>query len=180
MVELTDEQGDEQAAFRQSVRTWLGQNFPSTLIGQGAELLGYGDYKGPMQDDASLWQQRLGAKGWGTPTWPSQYGGGGLDHLQARVLFEEMNRVGAFNPIIVLAGMGVTMVGPTILEYGTEDQKNRHLPPICRGEIRWCLGYSEPNAGSDLASLATKAEDKGDCWLVNGQKVWTSGADISQ
>jgi alkylation response protein AidB-like acyl-CoA dehydrogenase len=75
--------------------------------------------------------------------------------------------------------MGVTMVGPTILEYGTEDQKQRHLPPICRGEVRWCLGYSEPNAGSDLASLSTRAEDAGDHWIVNGQKTWTSGADIS-
>ena len=174
------ERSNEQEAFRQSVRTWLDENFPPRLKGKGAELLGYGEYTGPLQDDASLWQQRLGGKGWGTPTWPSQYGGGGLDHIQTKILHEEMNRIGAFNPIIVLAGMGVTMVGPTILEYGTEDQKIRHLPPMCRGEIRWCLGYSEPNAGSDLASLATKAEDQGDSWVVNGQKVWTSGADISQ
>ena len=88
-----------------------------------------------------------------------------------------MRKVGAFNPLIVKAGMGITMVGPTILEYGTEKQKQKHIPPICRGEVFWALGYSEPNAGSDLASLQCKAEDKGDHWLVNGQKTWTSGAD---
>ncbi len=91
-----------------------------------------------------------------------------------------MGKIGAYNPIPMLAGMGVTMVGPTILEYGTEAQKLRHLPGMASGEVRWCLGYSEPGAGSDLASLSTKAEDKGDHWLINGQKVWTSGANISQ
>ena len=98
---------------------------------------------------------------------------------EARVINDEMGRVGAFNPIPMLAGMGVTMVGPTVLEYGTDDQKRRHLPGIASGAVRWCLGLSEPNAGSDLASLTTKAEDKGDHFVVNGQKTWTSGADIS-
>ncbi|MFX9089395.1 acyl-CoA dehydrogenase family protein, partial [Acinetobacter baumannii] len=84
-----------------------------------------------------------------------------------------MNRIGARNPI---GGMGVMMFGPTLLEYGNEDQKRRHIPPIVRGELRWCQGYSEPGAGSDLAALQTRAEDKGDHFLVNGQKIWTSGA----
>ena len=88
-----------------------------------------------------------------------------------------MAKVGAFNPL--LFGMGVTMIGPTILDYGTEAQKQRHLPPIVRGEVQWCVGYSEPNAGSDLASLQTKAVDAGDHWVINGQKTWTSGAQYS-
>jgi alkylation response protein AidB-like acyl-CoA dehydrogenase len=114
----------------------------------------------------------MGEKGWGTPTWPSQYGGGGLSGAEARVLQQELNRAGAYNPI---GGMGVMMFGPTLLEYGSEEQKREHIPPIARGEIRWCQGYSEPNAGSDLANLQTFAEDKGDHYLVNGQKTWTSG-----
>jgi alkylation response protein AidB-like acyl-CoA dehydrogenase len=90
-----------------------------------------------------------------------------------------LDRIGASNPMPLATGMGVTMVGPTILEYGTEDQKQLHIPRICRGEVFWSLGYSEPNAGSDLASLATRADDAGDHWVVNGQKTWTSGADVS-
>jgi alkylation response protein AidB-like acyl-CoA dehydrogenase len=115
-------------------------------------------------------------KGWGTPTWPTQYGAGGLSQSQARVLQQEMERVGAYNPMM---GMGLSMFGPTLLEYGTEDQKQRHIPPIVRGELRWCQGYSEPGAGSDLASLQTKCEDAGDHWKINGQKIWTSGAQYA-
>jgi alkylation response protein AidB-like acyl-CoA dehydrogenase len=115
-------------------------------------------------------------KGWGAPTWPTEYGGGGLSGAQARVLQREMARVGAENPV---AGMGTSMFGPTLLEYGTEAQKKRHIPPIVRGELRWCEGYSEPGAGSDLASLQTKCEDAGDHWKINGQKIWTSGAQYA-
>jgi alkylation response protein AidB-like acyl-CoA dehydrogenase len=169
---------DELAAFRAEARAWLEENFPSSLKGKASV---YMVMEGgvALEGDALAWRERLGEKGWGCPTWPVEYGGGGLSQLEARVLQEEMSAVGAFNPIPVLAGMGVTMVGPTILEYGSEDQKQRHLPGIARGEVRWCLGYSEPNAGSDLASLSTRAEDAGDHWVINGQKVWTSGADIS-
>jgi alkylation response protein AidB-like acyl-CoA dehydrogenase len=106
------------------------------------------------------------------PTWPADYGGGGLSRAEARVLQQEMDRIGAWNPI---GGMGVMMFGPTLLEYGSEAQKREHIPAIARGEVRWCQGYSEPNAGSDLASLQTFAEDRGDHYLVNGQKTWTSG-----
>ena len=122
--------------------------------------------------DLVAWTKAMGEKGWGVPTWPAAYGGGSLSKREARVLAEEMARIGAWNPI---GGMGVIMFGPTLLEYGTEEQKLRHIPPIARGEIRWCQGYSEPGAGSDLASLQTKAEDGGDHFLVNGQKTWTSG-----
>jgi alkylation response protein AidB-like acyl-CoA dehydrogenase len=139
-----------------------------------------GESVAALGDDLTAWRQRLAEQGWGAPTWPREYGGAGLSHPQVKVLNQEMEKVGAFNPIPTMAGMGVTMVGPTVLEYGTEDQKLKHLPGIASGEIRWCLGLSEPNAGSDLASLSTKAEDNGDQFVLNGQKVWTSGADISQ
>lgn len=174
------EQMRDLESFRAEVASWLQDNFPKTLKGQGIAPFGGVEGEVEIDPDAALWRDRLASRGWGTPTWPSEIGGGGLSHVEAKVLSEEMHRVGAINPIPLLAGMGVTMVGPTILEYGTEDQKRRHIPGICSGKIRWCLGYSEPNAGSDLASLATKAEDNGDFWLINGQKVWTSGADISQ
>ncbi len=166
-------------AFRHQVKSWLQTNFPPDLKDKGMQML-KGDVRGKLSGDAEIWRGRLAEAGWGAPTWPLEYGGGGLNHEQAKVLNEEMQLAGAFNPIPIQAGMGITMVGPTILEYGTQDQKSRHLPGITSGLIRWCLGYSEPNAGSDLASLSTKAEDQGDCWVVNGQKVWTSGADISE
>jgi alkylation response protein AidB-like acyl-CoA dehydrogenase len=118
----------------------------------------------------------MGERGWGTPTWPAEYGGGGLSRHQARVLAEEMAKIGARNPI---GGMGVMMFGPTLIEYGTEELKRQHLPGIIKGEVRWCQGYSEPGSGSDLASLQTRAEDKGDHYLVNGQKIWTSGANLA-
>ena len=174
------EASDALEAFRAEARAWLDENFPASLAGRGGELVGGESLRDPGNADLQLWCKRLGEKGWATPTWPSEYGGGGLSQLEAEVLRQEMGRARAFNPLTVKAGMGITMVGPTILEYGTEKQKRKHIPPICRGEVFWALGYSEPNAGSDLASLACRAEDKGDHWLVNGQKTWTSGADHAQ
>ena len=115
-------------------------------------------------------------KGWGAPTWPTQYGGGGLSGAQARIVQQEIDRAGAYNPMM---GMGTSMFGPTLLEYGTEEQKQRHIPPIVRGELRWCQGYSEPGAGSDLASLSTKCVDMGDHWQIDGSKIWTSGAQYA-
>ncbi len=166
--------------FRLEVSTWLDDTFPSSLAGKGSEI-GLGrNVSGRLADDSNKWREQLASKGWGAPTWPVEYGGAGLSQKHAQVISDEMAKKQAFNPIPMLAGMGVTMVGPTILEYGTEAQKLRHLPKMAGGEVFWCLGYSEPGAGSDLASLATKAEDKGDHWLINGQKVWTSGADIAQ
>ena len=163
-----DEEGLE--LFRAEARGWLAENFPPSLARRPDPL-----EEGPvaLDGDAARWKERVAAKGWGVPTWPKAYGGGGLSPGETRVLREEMAAVGAANPI---GGMGVMMFGPTLLEYGTEVQKQRHIPPIARGQIRWCQGYSEPGAGSDLASLQTRAEDKGDHFLVNGQKIWTSGA----
>lgn len=164
--------------FQAQVRAWLEDNFPASLKGVSPAMEGAND--GPRAAELDAWRASLAEQGWGAPTWPQEYGGAGLDHSQARVLGQEMARVGAINPIPMLAGMGVTMVGPTIMEYGTDDQKQRHLPGIASGQVRWCLGLSEPNAGSDLASLSTLAEVGDDEFVINGQKIWTSGADISQ
>ena len=160
--------------FRKEAAAWLDANFPKSLAGKGQLAMSERSSQGP---DLAQWRKAIGEKGWATPTWPAQYGGGGLSPKQARVLAAEMGKIGAFNPL--LFGMGVTMIGPTIMDYGTEAQKAQHIPPIVRGEVQWCVGYSEPNAGSDLASLQTKAVDAGDHWVINGQKTWTSGAQYS-
>ena len=166
-----DRPTDTLDSFRQEARAWLEANFPQSLRGKDNAMSAV---DGPTDEtaDQKAWREAMGAKGWGVPTWPTQYGGGGLSREQARVLGEEMMRLGAWNPI---GGMGVMMFGPTLLEYGSEEQKQQHIPGIVRGEVRWCQGYSEPGAGSDLASLQMFAEDKGDHYLVNGQKTWTSG-----
>jgi len=164
---------DDSDTFRREARAWLEANFPPSLAGdadQGLEVMMEGRAPSP---DHRLWTARMGAKGWGVPTWPQAYGGGGLTAAEAGVLAEEMARLGAHNPIV---GMAVNNVGPILLELGTEDQRRRHVPSIARGERRWCQGYSEPGAGSDLASLTTRCEDAGDHWTINGQKIWTSGA----
>src|SRR5258708_3447144 len=160
--------------FRAEARRWLEENFPPSLKGKGGMMM---SEDGPdSAGDFGRWRNAVAGKGWGTPTWPRQYGGGGLTAAQARVLQQEMNRIGAWSPI---GGMGVMMFGPTLLEYGNEDQKKKHIPGIVKGEVWWCQGYSEPGAGSDLASLRTQCVDKGDHYLVNGQKVWTSGAQFA-
>jgi alkylation response protein AidB-like acyl-CoA dehydrogenase len=168
--------GGELDAFRAEAREWLDANFPKALADLPDPTLVMIPGAADANPDLKLWTKRMGEKGWGTPTWPKQYGGGGLTPAEARVLQQEMARIGAYNPIV---GMGTSMFGPTLLEYGTEDQKQRHIPPIVRGELRWCQGYSEPGAGSDLAALTTKCEDAGDHWKINGQKIWTSGAQYA-
>ena len=166
-----DRAADSTAAFREEARAWLEANFPQSLRGRDNSMATV-EGGGEESADETAWRKAMGEKGWGVPTWPKEYGGGGLTRAEARILQEEMARVGAWNPI---GGMGVMMFGPTLLEYGTEEQKQQHIPSIARGEVRWCQGYSEPGAGSDLASLQTFAEDKGDHYVVNGQKTWTSG-----
>ncbi len=170
---MADFGGSELDAFRAEVRAWLDENFPKSLAHQAQAMI-----PGAEQQtaDHKRWKAAMVSKGWTAPTWPTEYGGGGLSGAQARVLQQEMTRAGAENPA---AGMGTSMFGPTLLEYGTEAQKRRHIPPIVRGELRWCQGYSEPGAGSDLASLQTKCEDAGDHWKINGQKIWTSGAQYA-
>ena len=158
-------------AFRQEVRAWLETHFPKALKGATANLSSL-EAPGDVSDDEIAWTKAMGDKGWGVPTWPAAYGGGGLSREQAAILSDEMAKIGAWNPI---GGMGVMMFGPTLLEYGTEAQKQEHIPGIVKGTVRWCQGYSEPGAGSDLAALQMFAEDKGDHYLVNGQKTWTSG-----
>ncbi|HEX2818528.1 MAG TPA: acyl-CoA dehydrogenase family protein [Phenylobacterium sp.] len=170
---MADFGGSELDAFRAEAREWLEANFPKSLADQQTAMIPGGE---ALTDDGKLWKQRMADKGWGAPTWPTEYGGGGLSGAEARVLLQEMNRIGAENPV---AGMGTSMFGPTLLEYGTEAQKKRHIPPIVRGELRWCQGYSEPGAGSDLASLQTKCVDAGDHWQIDGQKIWTSGAQYA-
>jgi len=173
---MADFGGADVDAFRTEARTWLEANYPQSLRGdpEAGQRMMMGGAK--PTGDHLVWKQRMAEKGWGTPTWPKQYGAGGLTPAEARVLQQEMDRIGAYNPMV---GMGLSMFGPTLLEYGTEEQKQRHIPPIVRGEIRWCQGYSEPGAGSDLASLTTKCEDAGDHWKINGQKIWTSGAQYA-
>ncbi|MBL8772310.1 MAG: acyl-CoA dehydrogenase family protein [Phenylobacterium sp.] len=167
--------GADLDTFRKEVREWVEANFPASLKGKPNPMAGEGRAEKPTADQEA-WRKAVGEKGWGTPTWPKAYGGGGLSPAEARVIQGEFARAGAYNPI---GGMGVMMFGPTLLEYGTEAQKNEHIPPICRGDLQWCQGFSEPGAGSDLAALSTKAEDKGDYFAITGQKVWTSGAQYA-
>ena len=170
---MADFGGSDLDTFRAEAREWLDANFPASLAHQPMQMIPGAE---GLTADGKLWKQRMADKGWGAPTWPTEYGGGGLSGAQARVLLQEMARIGAENPV---AGMGTSMFGPTLLEYGTEAQKKRHIPPIVRGELRWCQGYSEPGAGSDLASLATKCVDAGDHWKIDGSKIWTSGAQYA-
>ncbi len=168
----------ELDAFRTEVRDWLAANYPAELKKADARtdpeaVWGGRAFEG--SDDPQIqWMRAMAAKGWTAPTWPAAYGGGGLSPAQARVLEKELAAGRYRQP---LASFGVWMLGPVLLEYATEAQKQEHLPKIIQGQIRWCQGYSEPGAGSDLASLATKCEDKGDHWLINGQKIWTSYAN---
>jgi acyl-CoA dehydrogenase len=128
-----------------------------------------------QSDDQRLWLERMAEKGWTAPTWPRAYGGGGLDREQNKVLKEELARIEARPPLL---SFGVSMLGPALLKFGSEALKQQHLPPIVRGEIRWAQGYSEPNAGSDLASLQAHCEDRGDHFILNGSKIWTSYGDL--
>ena len=168
---------EDVEAFRAEARAWLEENCPEdmrTPLRSEADVCWGGRHFQFASEAQKLWLERMAARGWTVPDWPKDYGGGGLSSAEAKVLREEMARLGCRPP---LNSFGISMLGPALLKYGSEAQKLEHLPPIARGEIRWCQGYSEPNAGSDLASLATRAEDQGDHFLVNGQKVWTSYAD---
>jgi len=170
---------EDLEAFRSEVRAWLADNCPPEMRKplEDMEDRCWGGRNWVFKnEDQRVWLERMAERGWTVPEWPKEYGGGGLDREQAKVLRAEMKRIGARSP---LDSFGIWMLGPALLKYGTEEQKKKYLPQIARGEIRWCQGYSEPGAGSDLASLQTRAEDKGDHWIVNGQKIWTSYADKS-
>lgn len=162
--------------FRLEARTWLEANCPeSQRQPMKREDQYWGGRRGTFpSEDAKVWFERMRDKGWTTPEWPTQYGGGGLTPQQGRILKEEMKRINARTPVF---GIGIWMLGPAVLEYGNEAQKQQHIRAIVNGETRWAQGYSEPGAGSDLASVQCKAEDKGDHYLVNGSKIWTTAAD---
>ena len=163
-------------SFRAETRSWLEGNCPESMrtpmILQ--EMPGGGKRAKYRNPETKLWLDRCAAMGFTAPTWPKEYGGAALSVGENLILHAEMARINARTPLV---GMGLSMIGPALLEYGTEEQKTDHLPKITSGEIWWCQGYSEPNSGSDLASLQTKAVLDGDEYVINGQKVWTSGAD---
>jgi alkylation response protein AidB-like acyl-CoA dehydrogenase len=150
------------AEFRATFRAWVEENCPADLR--------YMRKQRPLFDEVAVWYHALAAKGWLAPTWPKQYGGMGLSPAKHMIYVEEWGRLGC--PRIPDHGIG--LVGPLLVQYGTQEQKAHYLPRILSGEHVWCQGYSEPNAGSDLASLRTAAVLDGDTFVVNGQKIWTT------
>jgi acyl-CoA dehydrogenase len=170
---------DRPEPFRAEVRAWLAANCPESMrspYASEADVCWGGRGFEFHSEDQRLWLERMAARGWTAPTWPQDYGGGGLDREQAKILKEELARIHARPPLM---SFGISMLGPALLKFGTEEQKRQHLPPVVRGEIRWAQGDSEPNAGSDLASLQTRCEDRGDHFALNGSKIWTSYGDFA-
>ncbi len=162
-----------EATFRTEVRAFIEAELPPSLLGQSdMRMSAPEDDRGPIRE----WTRKLASRGWITPAWPKEYGGGGLSVMEQFIFNEEMARVRAPR----LGGIGAGWAGPTIIVYGTDAQKAEHLPGIVSGEVTWCQLYSEPGAGSDLAGLQTRAVTDGDDYVVNGQKIWTSGAHLAQ
>jgi len=166
-------------SFRRQSRDWLVANCPASLIGRDSTPFD-GCWGGRRyrweSDDEKLWLERMVEKRWTAPAWPMEYGGGGLSEDQARIVNEERTRAKIPPPLV---GFGLTMIGPALIAFGSDAQKREHLPAIASGAVRWCQGYSEPGAGSDLAGLRTAAIRDGDHFVVDGQKCWTSHADES-
>lgn len=164
--------------FRTEARAWLADNCPESMrqpvLSDTDQCWGGRNFKFQNADQKN-WLRAMAEKGWTAPTWPAKYGGGGLDREQAKVLQQELKRINARPP---LYSFGLAMIGPAILEYGTESLKRQHIPAIIHGEIHWAQGYSEPNAGSDLASLQARLDDMGDHYILNGSKIWTSYGDL--
>jgi alkylation response protein AidB-like acyl-CoA dehydrogenase len=173
---MADTAVDELETFRAETRAWLEENCPPSMRTpmKDDEIVWGGKREKFKNPESKVWLERMAAKGWTAPQWPKKYGGGGLSGAEARVLQQEMSRIKARQPLF---SFGLWMFGPALLEFGNEEQKQRFIPDIIHGRTRWCQGYSEPGAGSDLAGLQTRCEDKGDHYLINGQKVWTSYAD---
>lgn len=154
--------------FRSEVRDFIANNLPAELrVGNRPDL---------PEAPLAAWRDALAGRGWFTPQWPAEYGGAGLNHEEAAVLKSELRAVRA--PIE--SHTAVRLLGPTLLKFGTEEQKRQHLPGIAGNKVRWCQGFSEPGSGSDLASLRTRAERDGDEYVINGSKIWTSGANKSE
>jgi alkylation response protein AidB-like acyl-CoA dehydrogenase len=190
-MRLTDT--PEEAAWREEVRKFIRENLPSELKGRDDDF-GEGVIARSRQDEQELrrpraggegfrrasgplaeWRKRLYERGWVAPAWPKEYGGAEMTYMQQFILSQEMAEAGAPN----VGGMGISLAGPTIIVHGTDEQKAEHLPKILRGETQWCQGFSEPGAGSDLASLQTRAVKDGDDYIINGSKIWTSGAQYA-
>ena len=168
---------DHLTEFRKETRAWLEENCPVSMRGQTkdiAELYWGGRNSDFTSEDQKIWFKRMHDKGWIVPYWDKKYGGGGLSPLENKILAEEMTRLRCKQPLF---SFGISMLGPALLKFATEEQKGHYLKDIVDAKIRWCQGYSEPNAGSDLAGLQMKAVDKGDHFLVNGSKIWTSYGD---
>lgn len=168
----------EPNQFRQEVRDWLEANCPEAMRSpyrSEADVCWGGRDFIFQSEDQRLWLERMASRGWTAPSWPREYGGGGLGREHSKILKEELARIHARPPLM---SFGISMLGPALLKFGSEELKQQHLPPIIRGEIRWAQGYSEPNAGSDLASLQARCEDMGDHFRVTGSKVWTSYGDL--
>src|SRR5215213_6569410 len=163
----------EETAFRQEIRSFIEQNLPQQRRHDEVMAEEYGP---PADTERAKfiedWKQALAGRGWIAPHWPKEYGGGGMSVGEQFIFNEEMARVRA----PTFGGFGVTMIGPVLIMYGTDEQKAEHLPGITSGAVTWCQGYSEPGAGSDLASLQTRAVRDGDDYVLNGQKIWSSGA----
>ncbi|HXB78388.1 MAG TPA: acyl-CoA dehydrogenase family protein [Bradyrhizobium sp.] len=165
--------------FRRETRAWLQANCPPEMrrpMTSEEDTFWGGRNATFSSEPQRIWFERMRDKGWTVPHWPTEYGGGGLDGEQAKVVLQEMAAIGARPPLV---SFGISMLGPALLKYGTDAQKKEYLPKITAGLIRWCQGYSEPNAGSDLASLQTRAESDGDEFIINGQKIWTSYANYA-
>ena len=167
---------DDLEQFREDTRRWLQASAPKSMctpVSSDTELC-WGGQKTQYPPDVKRWLDVMAERGWTAPTWPKAYGGGGLSKPEAKVLSQEMARLRVRPPLI---GFGLTMIGPLLLQEGSEELKRIHLPRVVRGEVWWCQGYSEPGSGSDLASLQTRAVLDGDDFVINGQKIWTSYAD---
>ncbi|QXZ10358.1 acyl-CoA dehydrogenase family protein [Comamonas sp. Y33R10-2] len=170
----------ELETFKQEVAAWLQENCPASMRRPiVSEEMVWGSSKLEfISEDQKLWFERMRDRGWFAPSWPKEYGGGGLSPKEARILETEMARLGCRQPQY---NLGVWMLGPVLVEVGTHEQKLEHLVPMMRGKQRWCQGFSEPNAGSDLASLKTSAkrvtDEQGEAYIVNGGKIWTSDGD---
>src|SRR5215204_3410926 len=160
---------EAETAFRDELRGWLAENPPPPEPSEGGEDASYA-----WRRD---WQRTLYDAGWAAPGWPVEYGGRGASLTESAIYFEEIGRARVPLPANVL---GLLLGGPTLMVWGTDEQKDRFLPPILSAEEIWCQGFSEPDAGSDLAAVKTRAVKDGDGWVVTGQKVWTSGAQYSK
>ena len=169
----------EEAAWRKEVRDFLEKEYPPEFKrgGRGERDEGEGLFRDRSKQSSPLdrWRSALTARGWVAPAWPKEYGGAGLDIKRQFILNEEFAEYGAMN----IGGFGTMMLGPTLIVHGSEEQKKEHLPGILNGTVQWCQGWSEPNAGSDVASVQTRAVKDGDDYVINGQKIWTTGAQFA-